>query len=81
MAACVRRPVRVAAAVENLVHRVPERENDRAPVVEGVVERENRGLLAAVFRLRRGERRRDLVDERSSLPQLAGEVEKHFQLR
>src|SRR6266545_1096747 len=81
MVARVRRPVRIAAAVENLMHRVPERENDRSPVVEGVVERENRGLLAAVLRLRRGERRRDFVDERSSLPQLAREIEKHFQLR
>src|SRR5436305_1276561 len=77
MVARVRRPVGIAAPVEDLVHRVPEREDDRAPVVEGVVERENRRLLPAMLGLRRGERSRDLVDERSPLPQLSGEIEEH----
>src|SRR5262245_8804055 len=39
MVARVRRAVGVAAAVEDLVHRVSEREHDGAPVAEGVVER------------------------------------------
>ena len=77
----VRRAVGIAAAVEDLVHGVPERQHDGAPVVQGVVEREDRRLLTAVLGHRRREGRRDLVDECSSLPELAREVEEDLQLR
>jgi hypothetical protein len=45
-------------------------------VVQRVVERENRRLLATVLDLRGRERRGDLVDELTLLPEPAGEVEK-----
>jgi hypothetical protein len=72
-------PVRVAAAVEDLVHRVAERQHDGAPVIEGVVERE-RVDSAAVLGLGRSEGRRNLFGEHAPLPELAGEVEEHLQL-
>src|SRR4051812_28674423 len=40
-------------------------DDERAPVVEGVVEREYRGLLTAVRRRGARERRADFVDERA----------------
>src|SRR5436305_7795141 len=80
-AARVRRTVWVATAVEHLGDRVPERQHERAPVVEGVVERKDRRFLAAVISLRGREGSNHLVDQLSLLPQLPGLVEKHLQLR
>ena len=51
----------VAARVEYLTHRVAEGQDHHPPVLEGVVERQNRRLLSAVRRHRRGERRSDAV--------------------
>ena len=61
------RAVRVSAPVEDFVNRVPEREHDRPPVVQRVVEGEDRGFLPAVLGLRGRERRGDLVDQPSPL--------------
>src|SRR5262249_21234762 len=65
-------------AVEDLVNGVAKRENNGAPVVQRVVEREDRRFLPPVGGLGGRERRRDLVDQLSLLPELPGEVEKHF---
>src|SRR3954466_8235659 len=59
---------------------VSERQDDGAPVVEGVVQGEDRRLLPSVLRLRRREGRSDLVDQFSPFPELPGEVEKQLQL-
>ena len=72
--------VRTPAAVEDLVDGVAEREHDCAPVVQRVVEGEDRRLLAAVAGLRGGERGRDLIDQLPLLPELTGEVEEYLQL-
>ena len=61
--------------------RVAERDDDHAPVVEGVVERQDRRLLTAVLGLRRGEGRRQLVGELALLPQVAGLVDELLELR
>src|SRR5262249_56252429 len=72
--------VRISAGVEGLVDGVPERDDDRAPVVERVVEGEERRLLPAVRGLGGGEGGGDLVAQLPVLPELPGEVEKHLQL-
>src|SRR3954463_2687207 len=59
---------------------VSERQDDGAPVVEGVVQGEDRRLLSSMLRLRGREGRSDLVDQFSPFPELAGEVEKQLQL-
>src|SRR5262249_18117300 len=76
----VRGAVRVAAGGEHLAHRVADREDDHAPVVERVVEGEDRRLLTAVRRLRGGERRGDLVGELALLPEMPGPVHELLQL-
>src|SRR5260370_1324707 len=53
---------------------VAGRDDDAAPVVEGVVEREDRRLLAAVCGGGGGERGRDLAGQTTLTPQRAGGV-------
>src|SRR5690606_22553380 len=55
--------------------------DDRAPVVEGVVHRQDRRLLAAVAGRGRHERRHHLVDELALGPQAAGLVDELPDLR
>ena len=57
------RAVRVLATVEDLADGVPEWNDDRPPVAQGVVAGESRRLLPAVLGLRGRERRRDLVNQ------------------
>src|SRR6266545_3688898 len=64
-----RGPVRVAARGEHLLHCIAERKHHHAPVVEGVVERQDRRLLPSVSRLRGGKAGRDLVRELAFLPE------------
>jgi hypothetical protein len=51
-----------------------------APVVEGVVEREDGGFLPAVCGCGRGEGRRELVDEFAFGPEGTGRVEELLEL-
>ena len=53
-------------------------DDERAPVVEGVVEREYRRLLTAVRGRGARERRADFVDERARGPERPGHVEELF---
>jgi hypothetical protein len=72
--------VGVAAGGEDLVHGVAERQDQHPPVIKGVVEREDRRFLAAVWRVRGGEAGRDLVGEFSLLPEASGLVDELLEL-
>src|SRR5215469_3434102 len=76
----VARTVRVTAGSKDALIRVSERNDDRSPMVEDVVECKDRALLSAVRIHGSGERGRRLICERTFLPDSARRIDELLEL-